>query len=182
VVEEDEHPRPETTAEALAKLRPMFPGGVTTAGNASGINDGAGALIVGSLEIGEKYGVKPLVRIVAGAAAGVPPRVMGLGPVPSTKKCLARAGLSLKDIDVIEINEAFAAQVLGCLKQMGIAYDDSRVNPNGGAIAVGHPLGASGARLTMTAIRQLLKQGGRYALITACIGLGQGLTAVVERV
>jgi acetyl-CoA C-acetyltransferase len=182
VVEEDEHPRPETTAEALAKLRPMFPGGVTTAGNASGINDGAGALIVGSLEIGEKYGVKPLVRIVAGAAAGVPPRVMGLGPVPSTKKCLARAGLSLKDIDVIEINEAFAAQVLGCLKQMGIAYDDSRVNPNGGAIAVGHPLGASGARLTMTAMRQLLKQGGRYALITACIGLGQGLTAVVERV
>ncbi len=182
VVEEDEHPRPETTAEVLAKLRPMFPGGVTTAGSASGINDGAGALIVGSLAIGEKYGVKPLARIVASAAAGVPPRLMGLGPVPSTKKCLERAGLSLKDIDVIEINEAFAAQVLGCLKQMGIAYDDSRVNPNGGAIAIGHPLGASGARLTMTAIRQLLKQGGRYALITACIGVGQGLAAVVERV
>ncbi len=182
VVEEDEHPRPDTTAEALAKLRPISPGGVTTAGNASGINDGAGALIVGSLRIGEKYGVKPLVRIVAGAAAGVAPRVMGLGPVPSTKKCLERAGLSLQDIDVIEINEAFAAQVLGCLKQMGIAYDDSRVNPNGGAIAIGHPLGASGARLTMTAIRQLLQQGGRYALITACIGVGQGLAAVVERV
>jgi acetyl-CoA C-acetyltransferase len=181
-VEEDEHPRPETTAEALAKLRPMFAGGVTTAGNASGINDGAGALIVGSLKIGEKYGIKPLVRIVAGAVAGVPPRVMGLGPVPSSKKCLERAGLSLKDIDVIEINEAFAAQVLGCLKQLGIAYDDSRVNPNGGAIAIGHPLGASGARLTMTAIRQLLRQGGRYALITACIGVGQGMTAVVERV
>ena len=181
VVEEDEHPRPETTAEALAKLRPMFPGGVTTAGNASGINDGAGALIVGSLKIGEKYGVKPLVRIVASAVAGVPPRVMGLGPVPSTKKCLERAGLSLKDIDVIEINEAFAAQVLGCLKQLGIAYDDSRVNPNGGAIAIGHPLGASGARLTMTAVRQLLRQGGRYALITACIGVGQGMTAIVER-
>ena len=182
VVEEDEHPRPDTTAEALAKLRPMFPGGVTTAGNASGINDGAGALIVGSLTIGEKYGVKPLARIVAAAAAGVPPRVMGLGPVPATEKCLERASLSLKDIDVIEINEAFAAQVLGCLKQMGIAYDDSRVNPNGGAIAIGHPLGASGARLTMTAIRQLLQQGGRYALITACIGVGQGLAAVVERV
>ena len=181
VVEEDEHPRADTTAEALAKLRPMFPGGVTTAGNASGINDGAGALIVGSLAIGEKYGVKPLARIVASAAAGVPPRVMGLGPVPSTKKCLERARLSLNDIDVIEINEAFAAQVLGCLKQMGIAYDDSRVNPNGGAIAIGHPLGASGARLTMTAIRQLLQQGGRYALITACIGVGQGLAAVVER-
>ena len=182
VVEEDEHPRPDTTAEALAKLRPMFPGGVTTAGNASGINDGAGTLIVGSLAIGEKYGVKPLARIVAAAAAGVPPRLMGLGPVPSTKKCLQRASLSLKDIDVIEINEAFAAQVLGCLKQMGIAYDDSRVNPNGGAIAIGHPLGASGARLTITAIRQLLQQGGRYALITACIGVGQGLAAVVERV
>ena len=182
VVEEDEHPRPDTTAEALAKLRPMFSGGVTTAGNASGINDGAGALIVGSLTIGEKYGVKPLARIVAAAAAGVPPRVMGLGPVPATSKCLERARLSLKDIDVIEINEAFAAQVLGCLKQMGIAYDDSRVNPNGGAIAIGHPLGASGARLTMTAIRQLLQQGGRYALITACIGVGQGLAAVVERV
>jgi acetyl-CoA C-acetyltransferase len=182
VVEDDEHPRPETTAEALAKLHPLFPGGVTTAGSASGINDGAAALIVGSADVGEKYGVKPLARFITGATAGVAPRVMGLGPVPSTRKCLERAGLSLKDIDVIEINEAFAAQVLGCLKQMGIAYDDSRVNPNGGAIAIGHPLGASGARLTITAIRQLAQQSGRYALVTACIGVGQGMTAVFERV
>jgi len=182
VVEEDEHPRPETTAEALAKLRPLLPGGVTTAGNASGINDGAAALIVGSAKVGERFGVKPLARFVAAAAAGVAPRVMGLGPVPATRKCLERAALSLADMDVIEINEAFAAQVLGCLKQMGIAYDDNRVNPNGGAIAIGHPLGASGARLTITAIRQLLRQNGRYALVTACIGVGQGMTAVFERV
>jgi acetyl-CoA C-acetyltransferase len=180
-VTEDEHPRPDTTAEALAKLRPLF-GGVTTAGNASGINDGAAALVIGSGEIGKQYGVRPRARIVAGATAGVPPRVMGMGPVPSSRKCLERARLSLKDMDVIELNEAFAAQALGCLKLMNIAYDDSRVNPNGGAIAIGHPLGASGARLALTALRQLERQEGRYALITLCIGVGQGLAVVLERV
>jgi len=182
MVAEDEHPRPETTLEGLAKLRPLFDGGITTAGSASGINDGAAGLVVGSIELGERFGAKPRARIVSSAVAGVPPRVMGLGPVPATKKCLERAGLSLQDIDVIELNEAFAPQVLGCLKQMGIAYDDSRVNPNGGAIAIGHPLGASGARLAITALRQLERQGGRYALVTLCIGVGQGMAAVLERV
>jgi len=181
LVEVDEHPRPNTTAEILAKLSPLASNGVTTAGNSSGINDGAGALIIGSLEAGEKHGVKPLARVVASAAMGVPPRVMGLGPVASSKKCLERAGLSLEDMDVIEINEAFAAQVMGCLKQMKISYDDTRVNPNGGAIAIGHPLGVSGARLSMTAIRQLQRQNGRYALVTLCIGVGQGLAVVLER-
>jgi len=182
MVTEDEHPRPETTLEALAKLRPLFEGGITTAGSASGINDGAAGLVVGSIQIAEQFGAKPRARIVASAVAGVPPRVMGLGPVPAAKKCLERAGLSLQDMDVIELNEAFAPQVLGCLKQMGIAYDDSRVNPNGGAIAIGHPLGASGARLAITALRQLERQGGRYALATLCIGVGQGMAAVLERV
>jgi acetyl-CoA C-acetyltransferase len=178
---EDEHPRPETTLEALTKLRPLFEGGIVTAGSASGINDGAAALVVGSLKSGERFGVKPRARIVAGAAAGVPPRLMGLGPVPASKKCLERAGLSLADMDVIELNEAFAAQVLGCLKQMNLAADDSRLNQNGGAIAIGHPLGASGARLALTAMRQLECQGGRYALVTLCIGVGQGLAVVLER-
>jgi acetyl-CoA C-acetyltransferase len=181
-VAEDEHPRPDTTPEGLAKLKPLYESGVTTAGNASGINDGAAGLIVGTREIGEKYGVKPRARVVAGAVAGVPPRTMGIGPVPSSKKALQRAGLTLKDIDVIELNEAFAAQVLGCLKLLNIANDDSRVNPNGGAIAVGHPLGASGARLAVTALRQLERQGGRYALVTLCIGVGQGMAVILERV
>jgi acetyl-CoA C-acetyltransferase len=181
IVAEDEHPRPETTLDALTKLRPMFQGGITTAGSASGINDGAAGLVVGCLEVGEKFGAKPRARIIASAVAGVPPRLMGLGPVPASRKCLERAGLTVKDMDVIEVNEAFAAQVLGCLKQMDIAYDDSRVNPNGGAIAIGHPLGASGARLAMTAIRQLERQRGRYALVTLCIGVGQGMAAVLER-
>src|SRR5581483_11429497 len=156
--------------ETLQKLKPLFPEGVTTAGNASGINDGAAALIVASLDAGEKAGVKPM------------PRVMGFGPVPATKKALERAGLDLKDMDVIEINEAFAAQVLACLKGFGVPFDDSRVNPNGGAIAVGHPLGASGARLALTAARQLQRTGGRYALVSMCIGVGQGIAVILERV
>jgi len=182
LVEVDEHPRPDTTLDKLAGLRPLFEGGVVTAGNASGINDGAGALLIGSLQAGEKAGVKPRGRILASAIAGVPPRVMGLGPVPASRKALARTGLTLKDMDVIEINEAFATQVLGCLKQLEIPFDDSRVNPNGGAIAVGHPLGASGARLALTALRQLERSGGRYALVSMCIGVGQGIAVVIERV
>jgi acetyl-CoA C-acetyltransferase len=176
----DEHPRPETTLDKLAALKPLFPNGVVTAGNASGINDGAAALLVGSRAAGG--GAKPIARILSGAIAGVPPRVMGLGPVPASRKALERAGLSLKDMDVIEINEAFAVQVLGCLKQLGVDFADSRVNPNGGAIAVGHPLGASGARLALTAARQLQRSGGRYALVSMCIGVGQGIAAVLERV
>lgn len=181
-VADDEHPRPETTMEALAKLRPLYEGGVTTAGNASGINDGAVAVIVGSRALGEKTGMKPIARILSSAAAGVPPRIMGYGPVPSSEKALARAGLAHKDMDVIEINEAFAAQVLACLKGMNIAFDDSRVNMNGGAIAVGHPLGASGPRIALTAARQLERTGGRYALVSLCVGIGQGAAMVIERV
>jgi len=181
IVEDDEHPRGDTDADSLAKLRPLFTGGVVTAGNASGINDGAAALLIGTRAIGEKAGIAPLARIIAGGVAGVPPRVMGLGPVPAAKKALARSGLDLKDIDVIEINEAFATQVLGCLQQFGLSDDDSRVNMNGGAIAIGHPLGCSGARLALTATRQLHRTGGRYALVTLCIGVGQGLAAIIER-
>ncbi len=181
-VEEDEHPRPETSAEGLAKLRPLYPEGVTTAGNASGVNDGAVAMIVASREAGEKAGAEPRVRVVSSAVAGVPPRTMGFGPVPAAKKALERAGLALDDMDVIEINEAFAAQVLACLKGLGVAEDDSRVNPNGGAITIGHPLGASGPRLALTAARQLERQNGRYALVSMCIGVGQGIAAVLERV
>jgi acetyl-CoA C-acetyltransferase len=182
VVALDEHPRPNTTLERLHELRPLFPEGVVTAGNASGINDGAGALIVGTREIGEKAGKAPMARVVAAAIAGVEPRVMGLGPVPAAKKALQRAGLTLKDIDVIEINEAFATQVLGCLKLLEIPEGDGRVNPNGGAIAVGHPLGASGARIALTAIRELQRRQARYALVSMCIGVGQGIAAILERV
>jgi acetyl-CoA C-acetyltransferase len=181
-VSEDEHPRPGTDVDALAKMRPLYEGGVTTAGNASGVNDGAVALFVGSRAAGEKAGVKPLARIIASGAAGVPPQIMGIGPVAASQKALARAGLTIKDMDVIEINEAFAAQVLSCLKGLGVDSDDSRVNPNGGAIALGHPLGASGARLALTAARQLQRTGGRYALVSLCIGGGQGLAAVLERI
>ena len=180
-VTEDEHPRPDTNMETLTKLRPLFEGGVTTAGNASGVNDGAAALFVGSKGAGDKAGVKPMARILSSAAVGVPPRIMGYGPVPSSQKALARAGLTIKDMDVIEINEAFAAQVLSCLKGLGVAFDDSRVNPNGGAIALGHPLGASGARLALTAARQLQRSGGKYALVSLCIGVGQGMAIVIER-
>jgi acetyl-CoA C-acetyltransferase len=181
-VADDEHPRPGTDAAALAKMRPLYEGGVTTAGNASGVNDGAVALFVGSKSAGEKAGVKPLARVIASGAAGVPPQIMGIGPVTASQKALARAGLTIKDMDVIEINEAFAAQVLSCLKGLGVSGDDSRVNPNGGAIALGHPLGASGARLALTAARQLQRSGGRYALVSLCIGGGQGLAAILERV
>jgi len=180
-VAEDEHPRPGTDMATLAKMKVLYDGGVTTAGNASGVNDGAVAMTVGSLAAGEKAGVKPIARVIASAAMGVPPQIMGIGPVAASKKALARAGLTAKDMDIIEINEAFAAQVLACLKGLDVALDDERVNPNGGAIAVGHPLGASGARLALTAARQLQRTGGRYALVSLCIGGGQGLAVVLER-
>lgn len=176
----DEHPRPQTNLDALAKLKPLF-GGVVTAGNASGINDGAAALLLGSRAAGERAGVAPRARILAGAVAGVEPRLMGLGPTQAIPRALQRAGLTLADMDVIEINEAFAAQALGCLQQLDIAFDDSRVNPNGGAIALGHPLGASGARLVLTAMRQLEHSNGRYAVVSLCIGVGQGIALVIER-
>jgi 3-oxoadipyl-CoA thiolase len=181
IVDEDEHPRAETTLEKLGNLKALFKDGVVTAGNASGINDGAAALLLGSKDIGDKLGLKPRAKVLAGAIAGVEARVMGLGPVPASQKALQRAGITLKDLDVIEVNEAFATQVLGCLKQLGIPFDDERVNVNGGAIAIGHPLGASGARLVLTAMRQLERTGGRYALVTMCIGLGQGIAVVIER-
>jgi len=181
-VADDEHPRPATDMETLTKMKPLYEGGVTTAGNASGVNDGAVAIMMGNLKAGEKAGSKPIARIVATASAGVPPHIMGIGPVAASKKALDRAGLTIKDMDIIEINEAFAAQVLSCLKGLGVGFDDKRVNPNGGAIAVGHPLGASGARLALTAARQLQRSGGRYALTSLCIGGGQGMAVIIERV
>jgi 3-oxoadipyl-CoA thiolase len=181
-VADDEHPRANSDLDTLAKMKPLYEGGVTTAGNASGVNDGAVAIMVASLAAGEKAGSKPIARVIATASAGVPPNIMGIGPVAASKKALERAGLTIKDMDIIEINEAFAAQVLSCLKGLGVALDDNRVNPNGGAIAVGHPLGASGARLALTAARQLQRSGGRYALVSLCIGGGQGMAAIIERV
>ncbi len=181
-IAEDEHPRPGTSLEDLAKLRALYPDGVTTAGNASGVNDGAVAMYIGSRAAGEKAGAAPRVRILSSASAGVPPRIMGIGPVPASQKALERAGLSIEDMDVIEINEAFAAQVLSCLKGLGLPEDDGRVNMNGGAIALGHPLGASGPRIFLTAARQLERVGGRYALATLCVGVGQGTAVVMERV
>jgi acetyl-CoA C-acetyltransferase len=181
-VAEDEHPRPQTDMAGLAKLRPLFKDGVTTAGNASGINDGAVAMIVASRKAGDAAGAQPIARILSTAVAGVEPRIMGIGPVPAAKKALERAGLSLRDMDVIEINEAFASQVLSCLRGLEVSFDDSRVNPNGGAIAIGHPLGASGPRIALTAARQLQRTGGRYALVAMCVGVGQGIAAVIERV
>ena len=181
-VADDEHPRPTTDIETLTKMKSLYEGGVTTAGNASGVNDGAVAIMMGTLKAGEKADSKPIARIVASASAGVQPHIMGIGPVAASKKALDRAGLSIKDMDIIEINEAFAAQVLSCLKGLGVAHDDKRVNPNGGAIAVGHPLGASGARLALTAARQLQLTGGRYALTSLCIGGGQGMAVIIERV
>ncbi|OOW09422.1 3-oxoadipyl-CoA thiolase [Acinetobacter sp. MF4640] len=179
-VTEDEHPRPSSTFEALSKLKPLFEGGVVTAGNASGINDGAAALLIGSEKVQEQYGLKPLARILSSAAAGIEPRIMGAGPIEAIKKAVQRAGLTLDDMDIIEINEAFASQVLSCLKGLDVALDDPRINPNGGAIAIGHPLGCSGARLTLTVARQLQRTGKKYAVISLCIGLGQGLAMVIE--
>ena len=181
-VSEDEHPRPGTNVETLSGMRTLFADGVTTAGNASGINDGAAAVIVASLEKGEQAGAQPMARILSTGVAGVEPRIMGYGPVPAAQKALDRAGHTLADMDVVEINEAFAAQVLACMKGLDMAFDDSRINPNGGAIAIGHPLGASGTRIALTATRQLHRTGGRYALISMCIGIGQGIAMVLERV
>ena len=178
----DEHPRRDSTMESLAKLKPLFEGGVVTAGNASGVNDGAAALLIGSRAWGEKHHKKPKARIVAAASAGVEPRIMGVGPAYAIPKALQRANLQLRDMDVIEINEAFASQVLGCLKLMEVEFNDPRVNPNGGAIAIGHPLGASGARLALTVARELQQSGGHYAAVSLCIGVGQGLAVILERV
>jgi acetyl-CoA C-acetyltransferase len=182
IISVDEHPRRDSTMEALAKLKPLFEGGVVTAGNASGVNDGAAALLIGSRKWGEKHGKKPIARIRAAASAGVEPRIMGVGPAYAIPRALERAGLKLSDMDIIEINEAFASQVLGCLKLMSVDLKDPRVNPNGGAIAIGHPLGASGARLALTTARELQQSGGKYAAVSLCIGVGQGLAIILERV
>lgn len=182
LVSEDEHPRPSSTVEALTKLKPLFEGGVVTAGNASGINDGAAALLIGSEAAGQKYGLKPMAKILSAAAAGIEPRIMGAGPIEAIKKAVARAGLTLDDMDIIEINEAFASQVLSCLKGLNVDFNDPRVNPNGGAIAVGHPLGASGARLALTVARELIRRKKKYAVVSLCIGVGQGLAMVLENV
>jgi acetyl-CoA C-acetyltransferase len=178
----DEHPRRDANLESLSKLKPLFEGGVVTAGNASGVNDGAAALLVGSAAWGKKSGKKPMARILAAASAGVEPRIMGVGPAYAIPRALERAGLKLSDMDIIEINEAFASQVLGCLKLLKVDLKDPRVNPNGGAIAIGHPLGASGARLALTVARELQQSGGRYAAVSLCIGVGQGLAVILERV
>ncbi|WEI07426.1 3-oxoadipyl-CoA thiolase [Acinetobacter baumannii] len=182
LVSEDEHPRPSSTVEALTKLKPLFEGGVVTAGNASSINDGAAALLIGSEAAGQKYGLKPMAKILSAAAAGIEPRIMGAGPIEAIKKAVARAGLTLDDMDIIEINEAFASQVLSCLKGLNVDFNDPRVNPNGGAIAVGHPLGASGARLALTVARELIRRKKKYAVVSLCIGVGQGLAMVIENV
>ena len=181
-VSADEHPRRDSSMESLRKLKPLFEGGVVTAGNASGINDGAAALLIGSKAWGSKHNKKPMARILSAASAGVEPRIMGVGPAYAIPKALERAKLQLKDMDIIEINEAFASQVLGCLKLMNVDFKDPRVNPNGGAIAIGHPLGCSGARLALTVARELQQSGGRYAAVSLCIGVGQGLAVILERV
>ncbi|WP_233237496.1 3-oxoadipyl-CoA thiolase [Bordetella sp. LUAb4] len=182
VVDKDEHPR-STSLEALARLKGVVrEGGSVTAGNASGVNDGAAALLLANESALSRHGLKPRARVVGMATAGVPPRIMGMGPAPATRKVLALTGLTLDQMDVIELNEAFAAQGLAVLRDLGIADNDPRVNPNGGAIALGHPLGASGARLATTAINQLERSGGRYALCTMCIGVGQGIALILERV
>lgn len=183
VVDTDEHPRPETTLEMLAKLKGVNgPELSVTAGNASGVNDGACALLIASAASAKANGLTPKARVVAMAAAGVAPRIMGFGPAPAVRKVLAKAGLTLDQMDVIELNEAFAAQGLAVLRDLGLKDDDPRVNPNGGAIALGHPLGMSGARLVTTAMYELARRGGRYALCTMCIGVGQGIALVIERV
>ena len=183
VVDTDEHPRPDVTAERLAGLRGVNgPDLSVTAGNASGVNDGAAALLIASEEAAAKYGLTPIARIVAMASAGVEPRIMGIGPVPATRKVLARTGLSIADMDVVELNEAFAAQALATLRALGLPDDAEHVNPNGGAIAMGHPLGMSGARLVLTAAYQLRRTGGRHALCTMCVGVGQGTAMILERI
>jgi acetyl-CoA acyltransferase len=181
-VGKDEHPRAGTTLEALAKLpTPFRQGGTVTAGNASGVNDGAAALIIASEAAARKYGLTPIARILGGAAAGVAPRIMGMGPAPATKRLCARLGITPRDFDVIELNEAFASQGIAVLRELGIAEDAEHVNPNGGAIALGHPLGMSGARITGTAALELRERGGRLALATMCIGVGQGIAVAIER-
>lgn len=183
VIDTDEHPRADTTAEALARLKPVNGEGKTvTAGNASGVNDGAAAMILASAEAVQKYGLKPRARVLGMASAGVAPRIMGYGPVPAVKKLCERLKLAVSDFDVIELNEAFAAQGLAVMRDLGLADDDARVNPNGGAIALGHPLGMSGARLVLTTVHQLEKSGGKLGLATMCVGVGQGVALVVERV
>jgi acetyl-CoA acyltransferase len=179
----DEHPRPDTTLEALAKLKPIVKlGGTITAGNASGVNDGACALLLASEAAVRRHGLTPKARVLAAAAAGVAPRVMGIGPVPATSKVLAKANLTLEQMNIIELNEAFASQALAVLRELGVPDDAAHVNPNGGAIALGHPLGASGARLVTTAMYQLLRTKTQYALCTMCIGVGQGIAVILERV
>lgn len=182
IFDTDEHPR-ESTLEKLAALpAPFRDGGSVTAGNASGVNDGAAAMLVASENSVKTHGLKPMARILGMATAGVEPRIMGIGPVPAVRKLLEKQAISVDDIDVIELNEAFAAQGLAVLRELGVADDDTRVNPNGGAIALGHPLGMSGARLLMTAAYQLQRTGGRYALCTMCVGVGQGIATLIERV
>ncbi|QDZ12915.1 3-oxoadipyl-CoA thiolase [Devosia ginsengisoli] len=182
IVDTDEHPRAGTTVETLTKLRPLFPNGTVTAGNASGVNDGAAALIIASEAAAKKHGLTPIARILGGATAGVPPRIMGMGPAPATKKLCARLGLSPADFDIIELNEAFASQGIAVLRDLGLAEDAAQVNRNGGAIALGHPLGMSGARIAGTAALELALGGGKLALATMCIGVGQGIAVALERV
>lgn len=183
LMEVDEHPRHGTTMEDLSELRAAFKkGGSVTAGNASGVNDGAAALLLAAERAAIKHGLKPRARIVGAAVAGVPPRIMGIGPAPATRKVFEKTGLVLDDMDVLEFNEAFAAQALACTRDLGIADDDERINPNGGAIALGHPLGMSGARLITTAVNELERIDGKYALCTMCIGVGQGIATIIERV
>jgi 3-oxoadipyl-CoA thiolase len=182
-VDKDEHPRPDTTMEGLAKLKPFVRNpGTITAGNASGVNDGAAAMILASEEAARNHGLKPRARVLGMASAAVPPRVMGIGPVPSTRKLMEKLGLEIGDFDLIELNEAFASQGLACLRQLGVADDAEHVNPHGGAIALGHPLGMSGARLAMTAVHGLEKRGGKLALATMCVGVGQGVSLALARV
>jgi 3-oxoadipyl-CoA thiolase len=180
--ETDEHPRPDTTLEGLSKLKPVVkPGGTVTAGNASGVNDGSCALLLASEEAAKRYGLRPRARVVGTATAGVAPRIMGFAPAPASRKVLAKTGLPLAQMDVIELNEAFASQALAVMRDLGLPDEADHINPNGGAIAIGHPLGASGARLVTTAVYELEKTGGRYALCTMCIGVGQGIATILER-
>ncbi len=181
LVEKDEHPR-DTSLEKLAQLKPLFADGSITAGNASGINDGAASLLLATEQAAVRYSLTPKARVLGMAAAGVPPRTMGIGPVPATKKLLERLSLTLDDMDILEFNEAFAVQALACTRQLRLADDDPRINPQGGAIALGHPLGMSGARLVTTAVHQLMRTGGKRALCTMCVGVGQGIAVVLERV